>query len=80
MRSDFDKGTGILSICEYLGIPVEQTVAFGDSMNDLEMMETAALSICMGNGSERLKEMADDVCGTVEEGGLQAAFEKYDLL
>ena len=49
-------------------------------MNDLEMMETAALSICMGNGSERLKEMADDVCGTVEEGGLQAAFEKYDLL
>lgn len=80
MRSDFDKGTGILSICEYLGIPVEQTVAFGDSMNDLEMMETAALSICMGNGSERLKEMADDVCGTVEEGGLLAAFEKYDLL
>lgn len=80
MRSDFDKGTGILNICEYLGIPVEQTVAFGDSMNDIEMMETAALSICMGNGSETLKEMADDVCGAVEEGGLLSAFEKHGLV
>lgn len=79
MRSDFDKGTGILNVCEYLGLPVEQTVAFGDSTNDLEMMETAALSICMGNGSPRLKEIADDVCGTVEEDGLLSAFEKCHL-
>lgn len=79
MRNGVNKGTGILAVCAHLGISAEQTVAFGDSMNDLEMMETAALSICMGNGSIHLQEISDDVCGTIEEDGLLAAFEKYGL-
>ena len=36
----YDKGRGILRICEYLGVPVEDTIGFGDSMNDLEMIQT----------------------------------------
>lgn len=55
MNRKFHKGKGVERVCEYLQIPVEDTVAFGDSMNDLEMMETAGLSICMANGSEPLK-------------------------
>ena len=34
----FDKGTGVLKVCEHLGIPLEDSVGFGDSMNDKEMM------------------------------------------
>ena len=40
INRDFDKGRGILRICEKLGVPVEDTFGFGDSMNDLEMIET----------------------------------------
>lgn len=76
----FDKGKGVKRVCEYLGIPVEDSVAFGDSMNDLEMMETAGLSICMENGSERLKELADDICPSVSEDGIYKALEKYQLM
>ena len=47
----FDKGRGILRICQHLGVPVEDTVGFGDSMNDLEMIRTVGTSVCMENGS-----------------------------
>lgn len=76
----FHKGKGVERVCEYLQIPVEDTVAFGDSMNDLEMMETAGLSICMANGSEPLKKLADDICPSVKEDGIYQAFEKYRLM
>lgn len=80
MRNDTDKGTGILEICKFLQVPVEQTIAFGDSMNDVEMIKTAGFGVCMGNGAMRLRELADDICGTVAQDGLAAAFEKYGLV
>ena len=76
----FHKGTAVRRLCEYLGIPLENTVAFGDSMNDLEMLETAGLGICMGGGSPALQSAADEVCPPREEDGLYRAFAAHDLL
>ena len=75
----YDKGRGVLRICEYLGVPVEDTVGFGDSMNDLEMIETVGTSVCMANGSEKLKAVSDVVCPSVEEDGLAKAFADLGL-
>lgn len=75
----FDKGQAIRRVCEYLGIPLEDTVAFGDSMNDKEMLETAGISVCMGNGAQALKKIADLVCPSVKEDGLLWGFEKLGL-
>lgn len=80
INKQFNKGTAVRRLCEYWDIPLADTVAFGDSMNDWEMLQTAALSICMGNGSESLKRIADEVCPAVEEDGLYKAFEKHGLL
>lgn len=80
INRQFHKGKGVERVCEYLNIPVEDTVAFGDSMNDLEMMETAGLSICMANGSQKLKEIADYVCPSVKEDGVYQAMEKFGLM
>jgi len=49
-------------------------------MNDLEMIETVAHSVCMENGSDRLKESADLVCPAVDRDGLAWAFEKLELI
>lgn len=76
----FDKGTGVKKVCEYLGIPLEDSVGFGDSMNDKEMLEVAGLSICMENGSEAMKKIADVICPSVTEDGIKKAFEKYHLM
>ena len=77
---EFDKGTGIRKVCDHLGISPAHTIAFGDSINDVEMMEAVALGICMENGSARLKELADEICPAVEKDGLYLAFEKHHLI
>lgn len=76
----FNKGTGVIRVCDYLNIPVSDSVGFGDSMNDKEMLETAGLSICMGNGSQAVKELADEVCPSVTEDGIWKTFQKYHLM
>lgn len=75
-----NKGTAVKYVCEYLRIPVSDSVGFGDSMNDREMLETAGLSICMENGNARLKKIVDDICPSVKENGILKAFEKYQLM
>ncbi len=75
----FDKGKAVELVCRHLRIPLEDSVAVGDSMNDKEMLETAGLSICMGNGSRGLMELADDICPSVKEDGLRQAFVKHGL-
>lgn len=76
----FDKGRGVRIVAERFGIPIEDTVGFGDSMNDLEMIETVGISVCMGNGSPLLKKKSALVCPPVEEDGLAWAFEKLGLV
>ena len=75
----YDKGRAILRVCEHLGVPVSDTYGFGDSMNDLEMIQTVGTSVCMANGAQALKEISDVVCPAVEEDGLAKAFEQLEL-
>ena len=76
----FDKGRGIRCVAEALGVALADTVGFGDSMNDLEMIETVGYSVCMENGSPLLKAKSDLVCPAVEQDGLAWAFEKLGLI
>ena len=61
-------------------VPIEDTYGFGDSMNDLEMIETVGTSVCMENGAQALKDVSDIVCPAVTEDGLAKAFEQLGLL
>lgn len=65
-----DKGTAVHRTAEFLHIPHEDTVAFGDSMNDYQMIEQAACGVVMGNGEEPLKAIADRICESVWEDGV----------
>lgn len=80
INKQFNKGTAVRRLSEACGVPLADTIAFGDSMNDLEMLQTAGLSICMGNGSEALKKAADEVCPPVGEDGLFQAFKAHGLI
>ena len=80
INRQFDKGKGVRIVAEYYGIGLEDTYGFGDSMNDLEMIETVGYSVCMDNGSPSLKEKSNMVCPAVEADGLYQAFEQLGLL
>lgn len=76
----FDKGRGIRMIAETLNVPIEDVYGFGDSMNDLTMIETVGVSVCMANGAEALKAISDLVVPSVTEEGLFKGFEQLGLI
>jgi hydroxymethylpyrimidine pyrophosphatase-like HAD family hydrolase len=80
INRNFDKGKGVRIVADAFGIAIEDTIGFGDSMNDLEMIETVGTSVCMDNGSPKLKELSDIVCPAVEADGLAIAFEQLGLI
>lgn len=75
-----DKGKGIKLVCQYYDIGLKDTVAFGDSMNDYEMMKIAGTSIAMGNACKELKHMADIICKNVWEDGVYYEFQRMGFI
>lgn len=76
-------GTKVLGMdlfCERFGIRQEETMAFGDGGNDLEMIRHAGIGVAMGNANEALKEAADYVTAGSGEGGIEQALRHYGLL
>lgn len=63
VNKDVNKGNTIAKIQEQLGISIEETVAFGDNYNDLEMFERAGVSYAMENADDEIKQKADKVLG-----------------
>lgn len=80
MDKAFNKGLGVRLIAEKFGVPISETIGFGDSMNDLEMIQTVGYSVCMANGSEKLKSLSDKVCPSVSDDGLAKAFAELKLV
>lgn len=80
MKKGVNKGFGILKVLEHYNLPITSTIGFGDSMNDLEMIETCNLGIVMANGDERLKQKADIICESVKEDGIFHELKRQGLL
>ena len=76
----FDKGRGVKRIAEALGVPLADTVGFGDSMNDLEMLQTVGTAFCMADGSPALQRLCGRTCPGVAEDGIARAFRELNLI
>lgn len=76
----FTKATGIEKICRLLDIAREDTYAFGDSANDLEMLAFVAHGVAMGNAAPEVKEAAEYVTASVDEGGIEKGLLHYGLI
>ena len=64
------KGMGIAAMLEYYGIEESEALAFGDGNNDIEMLQAVGMGVAMGNASDDLKAVADDICGAVADDGI----------
>ncbi|MDO4665968.1 MAG: HAD family hydrolase [Actinomycetaceae bacterium] len=69
------KGYAVAEVAQYLGVPLSQTVAIGDSSNDVAMLQTAGLGIAMGGATGGALEAADYVTGHISEGGFASAID-----
>ena len=74
-----DKGRGLMVLAAHLGVPEADTVAFGDSSNDLSMLLAAGTGVAMGNASDEIKAACDAVTAPNTEDGVAAYIEQYLL-
>ena len=70
---DNSKARGMEAICQHYGILQEETIAFGDGANDIEMLEWAGSGIAMGNADEGVKKHANMVTTDVDNEGIENA-------
>ena len=74
------KTIGIREFLKAKGIAREETMAFGDGENDMGMLEFVHIGVAMGNAEPCVKEIADHVTSSVDEGGIMNALISFDLI
>lgn len=74
------KAVGIQALLTHYQLDWEDVIAFGDSMNDMEMIQAAGCGIAMGNAIEPLKQAADFVTRAVDEDGIWYGLEKLGMV
>lgn len=76
----FDKGRAVKVVADALGFDMADTIGFGDSNIDIEMIDAVGTSVCMENGSDFLKERSDLICPSTDNDGIEWAFKKLGLI
>lgn len=71
------KGRALKFLCDYYNIPAEQTVAIGDNLNDLSMIEAAGTGVAVANAEEELKLSADFITVSSDEGAVKRVIEQF---
>jgi len=74
------KGNGLIELCGIIGCRPEETVAVGDSLNDVHMIRAAGLGVAMGNAQEAVKEVADAVTTSNGRAGVAEVIRRYVLV
>lgn len=69
------KGSSCVFLIDHLGIDHHDSYAFGDGMNDIEMLELVGFGVAMGNANDEVKKVANYVAPSIEENGLAKAFK-----
>jgi Cof subfamily protein (haloacid dehalogenase superfamily) len=71
------KGSGLDFLARLVGFTREETVAFGDGENDVELLEWAGYGVAVANAHPKVLEIADYVCPPVAEEGVAQVVEAY---
>lgn len=79
MPLNVTKGTALVQMLDYLDITLDETIAFGDNCNDLDMIQRARIGVAMGHAPDDVKRGADYVTGTNDEDGVGHAIHKFVL-
>ncbi|MCF7522145.1 Cof-type HAD-IIB family hydrolase [Neisseria sp. ZJ106] len=80
LRSGGSKAVGIAHSVAKLGIAMQDVMAFGDGMNDIEMLQTVGFGVAMGNGEPQAKAAARHVCPSVDEDGVYRGLQELGII
>ncbi|WP_176270061.1 Cof-type HAD-IIB family hydrolase [Anaerococcus faecalis] len=77
LNKNSGKGQGLVTLCKYLKLKRENVMAFGDNINDIEMLDFAGVSVAMGNAKEILKRKSDYLTDSNLNNGVSKFINKY---
>ena len=81
MDKRISKGYGLQQLCDKIHISLDEVIAYGDTTNDNEMLEIAGLGVCLKNGSDDTKAIADEITEYVcTEDGFARHIEQHLFL
>ena len=80
LHADGSKARGIADACAALGFAPQETMAFGDGLNDVEMFAAVGCAVAMGDACDALKAVASHITGTLEEDGIARALLDLGVL
>lgn len=78
-KAGTSKGAGLRFLCDYLKLSLEQTMAVGDTQNDIDILKTASIGVAMGNARDDVKAIADYITCSNEESGVAHAIRHFAL-
>lgn len=70
------KSSAIKTVLDYLGIKKDNSIAIGDSVNDIDMLKNAGIAVAVGNAIDDVKKIADFVSTPCADGGVAYAIEE----
>ena len=74
------KAHGINALLKCLGLSMNDVIAFGDSMNDYEMIKNASIGVAMGNACSQIKNIANIITDDINQDGIYNAVKKLGLI
>ncbi len=74
------KAVGIAKILEYFSLKPEEVMVFGDGENDIDMFQSAGLSVAMGNADPEVKKHASYVTTDIDDDGILNALKHFGVL
>ncbi len=78
MKDGLSKYEGIRTLLDHYGL--KSYIAFGDALNDLEMLQHANVGVAMGNAQPELLEVIPETCPPVTEAGIYQWLQAHGYL
>jgi Cof subfamily protein (haloacid dehalogenase superfamily) len=76
MAEGVSKATGLARLCEHLGVERADVVAFGDALNDVEMLRWAGHGVAMAGAEDVVRSAADEVAPSNDDDGVARVVER----
>ena len=76
MHKDATKSKAVAALAKHWGIDRCEIIAFGDDLNDIDMLSYAGVGVAMGNALDEVKAVANHICDTNENDGIAKWLEE----
>ncbi|MCL2636767.1 MAG: Cof-type HAD-IIB family hydrolase [Oscillospiraceae bacterium] len=79
MHKEAVKSKAVAALADYWGIEKSEIAAFGDDLNDIDLLEFCGVGVAMGNALDQVKKTTKYICGTNENDGVAEWLEENIL-